>query len=151
MAEWSKAPDSRLKPCFHDRELCWDFWSSYEGVGSNPTSDSKLFFSPVGLIKVAWPSGLRRWFKAPVSSEAWVRIPPLPELFSSENIYYLSINKRKLEFPFQLIWLNYFQNEKKNMKGTHGFEPWTYRTAADCSTTELYPRCVNPQQKQVSN
>ncbi|GBM26142.1 hypothetical protein AVEN_87292-1 [Araneus ventricosus] len=28
---------------------------------------------------VAWPSGLRRWFKAPVSSEAWVRIPPLPE------------------------------------------------------------------------
>ena len=30
---------------------------------------------------VAWPSGLRRWFKAPVSSEAWVRIPPLPEVF----------------------------------------------------------------------
>ena len=31
--------------------------------------------------KVAWPSGLRRWFKAPVSSEAWVRIPPLPKCF----------------------------------------------------------------------
>ena len=30
-------------------------------------------------LKVAWPSGLRRWFKAPVSSEAWVRIPPLPK------------------------------------------------------------------------
>ena len=29
-------------------------------------------------VWVAWPSGLRRWFKAPVSSEAWVRIPPLP-------------------------------------------------------------------------
>ena len=28
--------------------------------------------------EVAWPSGLRRWFKAPVSSEAWVRIPSLP-------------------------------------------------------------------------
>ena len=27
----------------------------------------------------------------------------------------------------------------KKDKGTHGFEPWTYRTAADCSTTELYP------------
>ena len=27
---------------------------------------------------VAWPSGLRRWIKAPVSSEAWVQIPPLP-------------------------------------------------------------------------
>ena len=32
------------------------------------------------LHKVAWPSGLRRWFKAPVSSEAWVRIPPLPTI-----------------------------------------------------------------------
>ena len=31
--------------------------------------------------KVAWPSGLRRWFKAPVSSGAWVRIPPLPKSF----------------------------------------------------------------------
>ena len=37
-----------------------------------------------GLLKVlfgqmmVWPSGLRRWFKAPVFSEAWVRIPPLP-------------------------------------------------------------------------
>ena len=55
-----------------------------------PLLTANFFFSPVGLIKVAWPSGLRRWFKAPVSSEAWVRIPPLPELFSSENIYYLS-------------------------------------------------------------
>ena len=28
-------------------------------------------------------------------------------------------------------------------EGTHGFEPWTYRTAADCSTTELYHQiCV---------
>ena len=32
---------------------------------------------------------------------------------------------------------------EKNVEGTHGFEPWTYRTAADCSTTELYPQiCV---------
>ena len=28
--------------------------------------------------RVAWPSGPRRWIKAPVSSGAWVRIPPLP-------------------------------------------------------------------------
>ena len=31
------------------------------------------------------------------------------------------------------------QFDKKLFEGTHGFEPWTYRTAADCSTTELYP------------
>ena len=30
----------------------------------------------------------------------------------------------------------------KNIEGTHGFEPWTYRTAADCSTTELYPQSM---------
>ena len=35
----------------------------------------------VKASKVAWPSGLRRWFKAPVLSRAWVRIPPLPKLF----------------------------------------------------------------------
>src|SRR4029434_2290896 len=29
-------------------------------------------------LTVAWPSGLRRWIKAPVSLEAWVQIPPLP-------------------------------------------------------------------------
>ena len=36
------------------------------------------FQMPRKVYTVAWPSGLRRWFKAPVSSEAWVRIPPLP-------------------------------------------------------------------------
>ena len=34
------------------------------------------------ITKIAWPSGLRRWFKAPVSSEAWVRIPPLSGIHS---------------------------------------------------------------------
>ena len=29
---------------------------------------------------VAWPSGLRCWFQAPVISMAWVRIAPLPRL-----------------------------------------------------------------------
>ena len=41
MAEWSKAPDSRLT-LLSDRLRKWEFWSSYEGVGSNPTSD-KVF------------------------------------------------------------------------------------------------------------
>ena len=30
--------------------------------------------------------------------------------------------------------------KKKKMKGAHGVEPWTYRSAVDCSTTELYTR-----------
>ena len=47
---------------------------------------AQLFWSIISsqhnITRVAWPSGLRRWFKAPVSSEAWVRIPPLPNNFS---------------------------------------------------------------------
>ena len=63
-------------------------------MGSNPTSDNIVFYSfnagkgaqyilsilYKSIHKVAWPSGLRRWFKAPVSSGAWVRIPPLPNV-----------------------------------------------------------------------
>ena len=37
--------------------------------------------------KVAWPSGLRRWFKAPVSSGAWVRIPPLPYFLATQDTW----------------------------------------------------------------
>ena len=37
-----------------------------------------LVGSTVMCQVVAWPSGLRRWFKAPVISMAWVRIPLLP-------------------------------------------------------------------------
>ena len=42
-----------------------------------PYSEYQLSYD-YDVTWVAWPSGLRRWFKAPVSSEAWVRIPPLP-------------------------------------------------------------------------
>lgn len=40
-----------------------------------------LIGASLKTAKIASPSGLRRWFKAPVSSEAWVRIPPLPIVF----------------------------------------------------------------------
>ena len=42
------------------------------------------------MHRVAWPSGLRRWFKAPVSSEAWVRIPPLPYIFFTFSMTFQS-------------------------------------------------------------
>ena len=35
------------------------------------------------VLQVGWPSGLRRWFKAPVISMARVRIPPSSHLFGS--------------------------------------------------------------------
>ena len=65
-----------------------------------------LGFTIVGLDskRVAWPSGLRRWFKAPVSSEAWVRIPPLPSYFDSIR-HLQEILLYDLEHV-QLRWLN---------------------------------------------
>ena len=39
---------------------------------------------------------------------------------------------------FSLVFQNFY-------KGTPGFEPGTSRTAAECSTTELYPRCIQIQ------
>ena len=44
MAERSKAPDSRYS-LLADSKSVREFWSSYEGVGSNPTSDKITFFA----------------------------------------------------------------------------------------------------------
>ncbi|KAK9965248.1 hypothetical protein ABG768_004366 [Culter alburnus] len=43
---------------------------------------------------VAWPSGLRRWIKAPVSSGAWVRIPPLPRQPFRWLLWLLCLSKK---------------------------------------------------------
>ena len=65
-------------------------------------------------VLVAWPSGLRRWFKAPVSSEAWVRIPPLPTTFFFRLIFLLtsfSFFFSPLSASFSFLFGYFFQNE----------------------------------------
>ena len=52
--------------------------------------------------RVAWPSGLRRWIKAPVSSGAWVRIPPLP---SFSFLYFRNSSFAGLECSKQGLFL----------------------------------------------
>ncbi len=51
-----------------------------ERGGKDDAIEAQNWFGKAAVfsMEVAWPSGLRRWFKVPVSSEAWVRIPPLP-------------------------------------------------------------------------
>ena len=68
------------------------------GVTPYSSSDS--------LVKVAWPSGLRRWFKAPVSSEAWVRIPPLPtHIFESPLMsFLLSLRITRFDIEHTNLW-----------------------------------------------
>ena len=60
------------------------FKPSAHSVNRRMSIESAEFPQPQ---QVAWPSGLRRWFKAPVSSGAWVRIPPLPRSFWSKAIW----------------------------------------------------------------
>ena len=59
--------------------------------------------------------------------------------------------KFKKNFGLDFVWkeipeYNIKSNEyktketKKDFEGALGFEPRTYRSAVDCSTTELYPR-----------
>ena len=48
---------------------------------------------------VAWPSGLRRWIKAPVSSGAWVRIPPLPRILFSCTVPHKEATTSLKSFP----------------------------------------------------
>ena len=54
---------------------------------------------------VGWPSGLRRWFKAPVISMAWVRIPPLPIIifffFPPSSLVHVH---GLTEFPLPQFW-----------------------------------------------
>jgi hypothetical protein len=46
-----------------------------------------------------WPSGLRRWFKAPFSSEAWVQVP-LRSFFLLQKFWVIS-------FPPLLLFHNF--------------------------------------------
>ncbi len=69
-------------------------WPVNSITNADKTTSRKHYFKTLGIasidtdkwtmwsktvVLVAWPSGLRRWFKAPVISMAWVRIPPLPK------------------------------------------------------------------------
>ena len=68
------------------------FWNAVTRMGvdtQDPLTISAILHPSTSILfhvqmcEVAWPSGLRRWIKAPVSPEAWVRIPPLPTTFFS--------------------------------------------------------------------
>ena len=70
--------------------------------GSSPSSITNYLINNeeyyniwVSFVRIAWPSGLRRWFKAPVTSVAWVRIPPLSTFLILFNFNQPYINKGK--------------------------------------------------------
>jgi hypothetical protein len=64
--------DSNLGYCGHNEPGYMNFihvWSNVQ------------FTSRIKALQYLWLIGLRRWFKAPFSLEAWVRIPTMQLLF----------------------------------------------------------------------
>ena len=59
--------------------------------------------------QVVWPSGLRRWFKAPVTSVAWVRIPPL------SNMFYKAVSNISEAVKSYLMFFFYLGYRKNKM------------------------------------
>ena len=79
-SEWIPAAAACCRMVEERREYR-PFCSQIDEDGSHPLHFTALNKSEIYIGSsqvVAWPSGLRRWFKAPVISMAWVRIPPLP-------------------------------------------------------------------------
>ena len=75
---------------------------------------------------VAWLSGLRRWFKAPVSSEAWVRIPPLPQAPINRKDFHFFLEKvnhdKKRQYSTLLTAVVLFKISEKHTRKTILFE-----------------------------
>ncbi len=60
--------------------------------------------------RVAWPSGLRRWIKAPVSSGAWVRIPPAARTTFLEDSCGCHSRAKSFPWPHSMVFV-------KNLRG----------------------------------
>ena len=82
------------------------------------------FLLPCTATRVAGPSGLRRWFKAPVSSGAWVRIPPLPEIFIPLSTLANRLHKAQWSVePLILCFLKNFRGHTDLNHGPIGLQP----------------------------
>ena len=66
----------------------------------------------------------------------------LQTLIDNQNMYL----KNYIQISFTCQILSILFKHIKILKGAHGVEPWTSRSAVECSTTELYPLMI----KQVS-
>ena len=97
---------------------------------------------------VAWPSGLRRWFKAPVSSEAWVRIPPLPRA-SFYKVNDSPILSSQIEFFFVFFFTFLFLLSLVFHQKKKTYKQWEEKAKVNRDTREKTP--TQRQRKNVAN
>ena len=94
--------------------ICWRF-DTFESILKTSARVESSFsiyfvgFSQTGF-KTGWPSGLRRWIKAPISSGAWVRIPLQSNFCIIES--WSSRISRLFRPEFDLITLDFFRYQK---------------------------------------
>ena len=62
----------------------------------------------------------------------------LQTLIDNQNMYL----KNYIQISFTCQILSILFKHIKILKGAHGVEPWTSRSAVECSTTELYPLMI---------
>ena len=82
---------------------------------------------------------LYHWAISPLQTDSITSLQTRAGCLSTVTIFFgLSQVYSRDQCHFSLVF-------QKLYKGTSGFGPETSRTAADCSTTELYPRCIQIQ------
>ena len=127
-------------------EHCYNvFWSE-----SSVLSRSMSFFSSLskiiqGVTRVrtrdlsdcSWM--LYHWVISPLHTDSITSLQTRAGCLSTVTMFFVPSQVYSRDrCHFALVF-------QKLYKGTPGFEPGTSRTAAECSTTELYPRCIQIQ------
>ena len=86
---------------------------------------SMVRIRPVRLPLAEWPSGLRRWFKAPVSSGAWVRIPLRTPFFRRYNVLILVLSSPR-HLSNMITYTDLSDNHRAHQETVHSgarFDP----------------------------
>ena len=75
-------------------------------------------------FRTGWPSGLRRWIKAPISSGAWVRIP------LQSNLFFAIIVESKYQ-SLNIVFVSSTMNERFNDAKAETIFSWQASLNAD--------------------
>ena len=99
-------------------------------IRGHPDSNQGALRLQLNALPLSFIPSSNRFFDITAKTRWWFE--HCYHVFCSE----LSVLSRPMPF---------FSSLSKIIQGTTRFEPGTFRTAAECSTTEIYPRCIQRQ------